>query len=205
MVPCPPSVLRTSGPNAFPSASWQPRKADSHSAMTAPADDVVEQVVAAAPPRPPLTCAKRKLRANAAAVSSRPLGQARRPPFLPDRADVLPAFALGDDRATYPFVSLAAAGGRRCRRAVARAMRQRGLAARARCARLRRLQAGAHVLFPAVVDVETFGDALAGFVAETRRRSGVVVLAEWLQEQTVYGRDIHWLGLFFAVTASGLQ
>lgn len=135
--------------------------------------------------------------AFAAAVAT---GRAAAPACLP--ADVLPTFVLGDDRATYPFESL---WGLQQGPGV-KVERLRGLIpGDDECAKIyREYCRAAFVMFPAVVDVEGFEKALVEFIAERRRRPEMVV-AQSLQEQRVYGQDMHWLGLFFAVMASGLQ
>jgi hypothetical protein len=140
------------------------------------------------------------LGANSAPAFAASLSSGSAPPLLPPA--VLPTFALGDDRATYPFESLWGLQ----QSPHAKLERLRGLIpSDIECARIyREYLRTAFVLFPAVVDVDGFGEALAGFVAE-RRRGKEAVVAESLQGQMVYGRDMHWLGLFFAVMAAGMQ
>ena len=115
---------------------------------------------------------------------------------------VLPVFGLDNETATYPFVDLWGLPH-------GSPMRIRELCATlpsdADCLEyFRYYRDTAHVLFPVIVDIEHFESNLTNFLI-TRDNNGLEVTGDELAKQEVYGKDLHWLGLLFAILASGCQ
>jgi hypothetical protein len=115
---------------------------------------------------------------------------------------ILPIFALDNETATYPFVDLWGL--------------PHGSIARVQqlCQVLpfdadilqyfRHYRDTAHVLYPGVVDIQEFESQLTSFL--TSRGDGeLLVDRKDLAKQKVFGKDLHWVGLLFAVLASGMQ
>ncbi|OQO04061.1 hypothetical protein B0A48_10704 [Cryoendolithus antarcticus] len=113
---------------------------------------------------------------------------------------VLPMFGLDNESATYPFVDLWGLPHGSLARAQELA---KALPADDQMLTLFRYYRDlAHVILPCVVSVEELEAELEAFLAYRSahgRSSGAV------SETMIYGRDFHWLGLLFAVLASGAQ
>lgn len=60
----------------------------------------------------------------------------------------------------------------------------------------------AHVILPCVVSVEELEEELNVFLT---RRAALGNASGGVTETSIYGRDFHWLGMLFAVLASGAQ
>jgi hypothetical protein len=115
---------------------------------------------------------------------------------------VLPVFGLDNETATYPFIDL---------QAVAQNSSQKIellcklLPAPDECMQTFQLYRDtAHVIFPGVYDVEEFESQLLEFL-RARSTESLVVGQGPLSTQTVFGKDLHWVGLLFAALASGVQ
>jgi hypothetical protein len=115
---------------------------------------------------------------------------------------VLPIFGLDNESATYPFVDLWGVPHGSIRRLE---LLYSVLPNDADCHQMfRQYRDTAYVIFPVIVDILQFECSLTEFL--TMRRDGLQFSAEGeLVEQLVFGKDVHWLGLLFAVLASGLQ
>jgi hypothetical protein len=115
---------------------------------------------------------------------------------------ILPLFGLDNQSATYPFVDLwglpqgsSSRIDELCRL----------LPADADCLQyFRQYRDTAHVLYPGVVDIYKFESDLTHFLIN-RANQATNMLGESLTEQNVYGKDLHWVGLLFAMLASGCQ
>ena len=115
---------------------------------------------------------------------------------------ILPLFGLDNQSATYPFVDLwglphgsSSRIDELCKL----------LPADADCLQyFQRYRDSAHVLYPGVVDIRQFESDLTRFLINRARRAANMH-GEAVTEQTIYGMSLHWLGLLFAVLASGCQ
>ena len=120
---------------------------------------------------------------------------------LLDRS-MLPAFALENESATYPFVDLWGLphGSKE------RISRLCGLLpTNAECLQyLRQYRDTAHVLFPGIVHMQQFETEAMQFLA-TRSLQSADPKNVNPNVQNVYGQSVHWVGLFFAALASGCQ
>jgi hypothetical protein len=115
---------------------------------------------------------------------------------------ILPIFGLDNESATYPFVDLwGLPHGSHAR--------LQGLCkllpSNADCLQyFKQYRDTAHILFPAVVDINTFESELTHFLI---RRGDVHTgsRSDNLTVRDVYGKSLHWVGLMFATLASGYQ
>lgn len=62
----------------------------------------------------------------------------------------------------------------------------------------------AHVIYPGIVDISQFESDLLNFLRQ-RNNNSLTIQAGSIAEQIVHGKNLHWLGLLFAVLASGFQ
>lgn len=67
----------------------------------------------------------------------------------------------------------------------------------------RQYKEGVHVLYPAICDVETFESDLLAFLAN--RRTNDTAMQMEISNDSMDGMSIRWIGLLFAVFASGTQ
>ncbi|KIW19497.1 hypothetical protein PV08_00069 [Exophiala spinifera] len=114
---------------------------------------------------------------------------------------VLPLFGLDNETATYPFTDLwgltdtASRVGEVCKL----------IPSDADCFQyLRHYRDNAHVLYPAVVNIDMFESELTAFLVT--RADPRSQLAAYVDESSeIYGRTVHWISLLFACLASGCQ
>lgn len=144
------------------------------------------------------------LGANSVPATVQALGLTDNPEAIQNLLDrsMLPAFALENESATYPFVDLWGLphGSKE------RISRLCGLLpTNAECLQyLRQYRDTAHVLFPGIVYMQKFEAEVMQFLA-TRSSSSADPSSMSPNVQTVYGQSVHWFGLFFAALASGCQ
>lgn len=115
---------------------------------------------------------------------------------------ILPFFHLDNESATYPFVDLWGLPHASDARLSALC---RLIPADADCLQhFRHYRDTAHVLFPAVVDIDHFEGELTLFLI---RRAGANAGNNFksLTEHDMHGANMHWIGLLFAILASGCQ
>lgn len=112
----------------------------------------------------------------------------------------LPVFGLDNESATYPFVGLwsMSAGSAERIQELCKLLPTNGACLQTFC----HYRDTAHVLFPGLVDIETFESELGQFLMQ---RANAPPGAGHFTEENVYGQNIHWLGLLFATLASGSQ
>lgn len=114
----------------------------------------------------------------------------------------LPLFGLDNESATYPFVDLWGL-------ATGSATRVREICkivpSNADCFQfLRQYRDVAHILYPAVVDIDQLETDLTEFLIG--RSSQQLQTETYVNaSSTVYGKSLHWLSLMFACLASGCQ
>jgi hypothetical protein len=115
---------------------------------------------------------------------------------------VLPLFGLENDSSIHPFVDLWGLPHGSLDR-IEQLINL--LPTDADCVRIfRSYRDSAHILFPAIVDIEQFEYDLTSFL--TTRRNGSLKPRESEDvKQEVFGKDLHWLGLLFSALASGYQ
>jgi hypothetical protein len=115
---------------------------------------------------------------------------------------ILPLFGLDNQSATYPFVDLWGLPHRSSSRIDELC---KLLPADADCLQyFRQYRDTAHVLYPGVVDIRQFESDLTHFLINRASRA-TKTNNEPLTEQNVYGMSLHWVGLLFALLASGYQ
>jgi hypothetical protein len=115
---------------------------------------------------------------------------------------VLPVFGLDNNTATYPFVDLwGLPHGSIVRIEQLCAL----LPSQSDCLQyFTHYRDTAHVLYPGVSDLQQFEHDLTNFLIS--RGSGEICSdGNELATQKAYGKDLHWIGLLFAVLASGCQ
>ncbi|KIW93637.1 uncharacterized protein Z519_06242 [Cladophialophora bantiana CBS 173.52] len=115
---------------------------------------------------------------------------------------ILPLFGLDNESATYPFVDLWGLPHGSYARLQALC---RLLPTDADCLQFfGQYRDTAHVLFPGVVDVKQFEGELTHFLIN---KAAVTRDApyEALSNDNIYGKSLHWVGLLFAILASGYQ
>ncbi|KAK0647214.1 hypothetical protein DIS24_g7943 [Lasiodiplodia hormozganensis] len=123
-------------------------------------------------------------------------GEARAPLRELFANDVLPLFGLENESATYPFVDLWGLPHGSLSRVQELAA---ALPSDADCwTLLKSYKETSWVLFPVIEDVDELESELLQFLLARRASSGIT-------ERTIYGRKLHWVGLLFAVLASGSQ
>ena len=130
---------------------------------------------------------------------------------------MLPVFGLDNESATYPFVSLWGNQEASTRIAELRKL----LPSDAECTEyviraaqppanslthyrtFRQYKEGAHVLYPAIADIESFEADLLAFLAN--RRTNDSTMHTQISNDSMDGMKMRWIGLLFAVFASGCQ
>lgn len=114
----------------------------------------------------------------------------------------LPVFGLDNESATYPFVDLWGIPHGSFQRIE---LLCKLLPSDSECMQIfRQYRDTAHVIFPGVVDALQFESDLLDFL-RNRGNNDLIIQAGGLADQSVYGKNLHWLGLLFATFASGLQ
>jgi len=113
---------------------------------------------------------------------------------------IIPMFGLDNESATYPFVDLWGLPHGSLARAQELAKALPGDAQL--LSFFRYYRDVAYVIFPGVVSLEEFEEELNAFLI--KRAAGTGAPGE-VTEQKVHGKDFHWLGMLFAVLASGAQ
>lgn len=115
------------------------------------------------------------------------------------KKSMLPIFGLDNESATYPFVDLWGLPHGSLARALELA---NALPNDAECLSFfRSYRETAQVVYPAVADVDTVESDMLLFLinrASSQGNSGVT-------EQLIFGQSLHWIGLLFAILASGCQ
>ncbi|KAI5364119.1 Putative zn(2)-C6 fungal-type DNA-binding domain, flavin prenyltransferase UbiX [Septoria linicola] len=113
---------------------------------------------------------------------------------------VLPMFGLDNESATYPFVDLWGLphGSLQRARELARALPSDN--------QLMSLFASyrdlGHIIYPGIADVKQLETDLTGFLLS---RASYHSVDDGVTESTIYGKSFYWLGMLFAVLASGAQ
>jgi hypothetical protein len=115
---------------------------------------------------------------------------------------ILPIFALDNESTTYPFADLWGVPHGTIHRLE---LLCSVLPSNADCNQIfRQYRDTAYVIYPALADIQQFEGSLVEFLAQ--RRNGVIFEPEArLTDRIVFGESVNWLGLLFAVFASGLQ
>ncbi|KAF2687682.1 hypothetical protein K458DRAFT_295003 [Lentithecium fluviatile CBS 122367] len=115
------------------------------------------------------------------------------------KKSMLPIFGLDNETATYPFVDLWGLPHGSIQRAGELA---NALPSDAECLSFFRCyRETAHVVYPAVGDIEAIESDLLLFLinrASSQGNSGIT-------DEQIYGKDFRWIGLVFAILASGCQ
>ena len=112
---------------------------------------------------------------------------------------MLPLFGLNNESATYPFVDLWG---------LPQSVKVHELASAlpsdSECMSFfRHYREIAHVVYPALVDVDTFESELLLFLLN--RASFQPGNGNDVTDQSIYGKSLHWTGMLFAALASGCQ
>jgi hypothetical protein len=116
---------------------------------------------------------------------------------------IVPMFGLTNESAVYPFVDLWGIphGSFKRLQLLCRIIPNNDL----ECIQtFKHYRDTAHVIFPGIANVAQFESELLDFL-RFRKRGELTPEPGPFANQTVYGRDIHWLGLLFAALASGVQ
>lgn len=113
---------------------------------------------------------------------------------------ILPMFGLDNESATYPFVDLWGLPHGSLARAqeLAKALPNDSQS----LSFFRYYRDMAFVIYPGLAQLEMFEEELNQFLVV---RAANDVTGEGVTEQQVHGQDFHWLGLLYAVLASGAQ
>lgn len=115
---------------------------------------------------------------------------------------ILPLFGLDNESATYPFVDL---WGLPTGSASRIEELCKLLPNDADCLQgFRQYRDTPHVLYPGVVDMGQFEEDLTHFLVQ-RATSRAKPSIQPQTDQDVYGKNLHWVGLLFALLASGYQ
>lgn len=115
------------------------------------------------------------------------------------KKSMLPIFGLDNETATYPFVDLWGLPHGSISRANELA---NALPNDAECLSFFRCyRETAHVVYPAVADIEGIESDLLLFLINRASSQGTAGITD----QQIYGKDFHWIGLVFAILASGCQ
>jgi hypothetical protein len=115
---------------------------------------------------------------------------------------ILPVFGLDNDSATYPFVDLWGVPHGSAPRIE---LLCKLIPTDSDCHEKFRLYKDvAHSIYPAVANIVQFESELGSFLTN-RRNDPSNIQTGRPADQLVFGKDLHWLGLLFAVVASGFQ
>jgi hypothetical protein len=116
---------------------------------------------------------------------------------------ILPVFGLDNESATYPFIDLWAIPHGSFRRI--ELLCKLLPTTDSECMQIfKQYRDTAHVIYPGIVDIAQFESDLLEFLRD-RRNNQLSAQADTPANQTVYTKDLHWLGLLFAALASGFQ
>ncbi|KAF2653023.1 hypothetical protein K491DRAFT_603683 [Lophiostoma macrostomum CBS 122681] len=115
------------------------------------------------------------------------------------KKNVLPIFGLDNESATYPFVDLWGLP----HSSIARANElANAFPSDSECLSFFRCyRETAHVVYPAVADIEGIESDLLLFLINRASSQGGVGVSE----EQIFGKNVHWIGLLFAILASGCQ
>ncbi|KAL0257788.1 hypothetical protein SLS55_006952 [Diplodia seriata] len=118
--------------------------------------------------------------------------------------NVLPLFGLDNESATYPFVDLWGLPHGSMNRIYELC---NALPNDSDCWNLLKYhKETAHTVFPAIADIEKLESELLRFlIARGGSQTSEDGSVSGVTEQTIFGKDLHWVGLLFAVLASGCQ
>ncbi|KAI8938781.1 hypothetical protein NX059_004644 [Plenodomus lindquistii] len=115
------------------------------------------------------------------------------------KKSMLPIFGLDNESATYPFVDLWGLPHGSILRAQELA---NAIPSDSECLSFfRSYRETAHVVYPAVADIEGIESDLLLFLINRASAQG----GSGITDQQIYGKDFHWIGLVFAILASGCQ
>ncbi|KAH9869612.1 hypothetical protein IAQ61_006821 [Plenodomus lingam] len=115
------------------------------------------------------------------------------------KKSMLPIFGLDNESATYPFVDLWGLPHGSILRAQELA---NAIPSDSECLSFfRSYRETAHVVYPAVADIEGIESDLLLFLINRASAQG----GNGITDQLIYGKDFHWIGLVFAILASGCQ
>ena len=117
---------------------------------------------------------------------------------------VLPVFGLDNESATYPFIDVWGIphGSFRRIELLCKLLPPTD----SECVQVfKQYRDTAHVIYPGIVDVLQFECDLLEFLRHRSNNQAAVLQASSPADQTVYGKNLHWLGLLFAALASGYQ
>ncbi|KAJ4346595.1 uncharacterized protein N0V89_010526 [Didymosphaeria variabile] len=115
------------------------------------------------------------------------------------KKSMLPIFGLDNETATYPFVDLWGLPHGSIQRAQELA---NALPNDAECLSFFRCyRETAHVVYPAVADIEGIESDLLLFLINRASAQGTAGITD----EAIYGKDFHWIGLVFAILASGVH
>lgn len=118
--------------------------------------------------------------------------------------NVLPLFGLDNESATYPFVDLWGLPHGSMNRIYELC---NALPNDSDCWNLLKYhKETAHTVFPAIADIEKLESELLRFlIARGGSHTAEDGSVTGVTEQSIFGKDLHWVGLLFAVLASGCQ
>ncbi|KAF2759941.1 hypothetical protein EJ05DRAFT_484823 [Pseudovirgaria hyperparasitica] len=118
------------------------------------------------------------------------------------KKSILPLFGLDNESATYPFVDLWGLP----HGSIMKATEISGAIPNDQdCLSLFRYhRETAHIIYPALVEIDKFeADLMLFLINRANTQQGDV--NDGITEQSIYGKNLHWIGLFFAALASGCQ
>jgi hypothetical protein len=116
---------------------------------------------------------------------------------------MLPVFGLDNESATYPFVSLWGMPTTTLSRVVDLAQ---AIPEDAECNRLfQAYRDTGHVVYPAIVDIQTFESDLLQFLITRGQEQASTSMDGGIDERSIYGKSLYWVGLLFATLAIGCQ
>lgn len=120
------------------------------------------------------------------------------------KKSLLPVFGLDNESATYPFVDLWGLPHGSLARANELA---NALPTDSECLSFFRCyRETAHIVYPAVADIEQFeSDLLLFLINRASAQSNSDGSNTGVTEEIIYGKSLHWIGLLFAILASGCQ
>ena len=120
------------------------------------------------------------------------------------KKSILPVFGLDNESATYPFVDLWGIPHGSFRRI--ELLCKLLPATDSECMQIfKQYRDTAHVIYPGIVDIVQFESDLVEFLRDRRNNQLLAAQTGTFANQTVYTKDLHWLGLLFATFASGFQ
>lgn len=116
---------------------------------------------------------------------------------------MLPVFGLENESATYPFVSLWGMPSSTLSRVLDLAQ---AVPEEAECNRLfQAYRDTGHVVYPGIVDIQAFESDLLQFLITRAQEQASTTLDGGIDERSIYGKSLYWVGLLFAALAIGCQ